>query len=325
MRFVVYGAGAIGGVVAARLQLSDHDVVVIARGPHLHAITTGGLRLDRPDGSAVVAARAVDHPARVDWTDDDVVLLCVKSQDTQRALIDLEATAPEDVRLVCLQNGVANEPAALRRFANVYGANVMVPAAFLESGVVTAYSTPVPGIIDVGRFPRGVDDVAREVRSALARAGFSSQPIGEIRRWKYRKLLSNLGNTAQALLVAGDDVTRVTRIAVAEGEATLAAAGVDVAGRNEDARRRADWIRLAPVDGRPRPGGSTWQSLRRGAGTVEADYLNGEIVLLGRLHGVATPCNALLRRRAVQAAAAGSAPALMEAGELLALLEQQAT
>ena len=323
MRFVVYGSGAIGGVVGARLQLSGHEVLFIARGRHLDVISTSGLRLSTPDGSSVVEARAVDHPARVDWAAGDVVLLCVKSQDTHRALIDLEATAPGDIPVVCLQNGVANEPTALRWFADVYGANVMVPASFLEPGLVTAYSSPVLGIIDIGRFPRGVDDVAREVRGALANAGFSSQPIGEIRRWKYRKLLSNLGNAVHALLTADDDRTQVVAIAVAEGEATLAAAGIDVAGRDEAARRRADWINLSPVSGRPRPGGSTWQSLRRGAGTVETDYLNGEIVLLGRLHGVATPCNALLRRIAGQTAAAGSPPAQMGADEFLELLNQQ--
>ena len=55
--------------------------------------------------------------------------------------------------------------------------------------------------------------------------------------------------------------------------------------------RRGDRLRLQPVDGELRPGGSSWQSLARGVGTIETDYLNGEIVLLGRLHGVPTPAN----------------------------------
>ena len=61
---------------------------------------------------------------------------------------------------MCLQNGVANESAALRRFANVYGICVMLPASHLEPGLVVAHSAPVPGILDVGRFPDGVDDTA---------------------------------------------------------------------------------------------------------------------------------------------------------------------
>ena len=53
---------------------------------------------------------------------------------------------------------VENERAALRFFPNVYGVCVMCPAVHLEPGVVQAYSTPVPGILHLGRFPSGADD-----------------------------------------------------------------------------------------------------------------------------------------------------------------------
>ena len=300
-------------------------MVLIARGRHHEAIASHGLRLDTPDGSAVIEAPVVDHPGRVDWRSEDMVLLCVKSQHTAQALADLEAVAPETVPVVCLQNGVANEPAALRRFANVYCGTVMCPAAFLEPGVVTAYSSPITGVIDVGLFPHGVDDVARELRAALAVSAFSSQPVGEIRRWNYRKLLSNLGNAARALFASGTDAEDIAGIAAAEGEAVLAAAGVAVASRDEDARRRGDWIKLSAVAGKPRPGGSMWQSLARATGTVEADYLNGEIVLLGRLHGMSTPCNALLRRLANTAAAGRRPPGTVHAQEFRELLDKSAS
>jgi 2-dehydropantoate 2-reductase len=323
MRFVVYGAGAIGGVVGARLQQSGHDVVLVARGHHREAIASSGLRLETPDGSAVVEPPVVEHPDGLDWRIDDVVLLCVKSQHTVQALADLETTAPATVPIVCLQNGVANEPAALRRFANVYGATVMCPSAFLEPGVVTAYSSPVTGVIDVGRFPRGVDDVTRTVRAALASSSFSSQPIGEIRRWKYRRLVTNLGNVIEAVCGPAARGGELDDIAVAEGEAVLAAAGIAVASPDEDARRRADWIRLAPVAGRSRPGGSAWQSLHRGTGTIEVDYINGEVVMLGRLHDVPTPCNALLRRLGSAMAAARRRPGTVSETELRALLDKE--
>jgi 2-dehydropantoate 2-reductase len=57
-------------------------------------------------------------------------------------------------------------------------------------------------------------------------------------------------------------------------------------------------MRLGPIGGSERRGGSTWQSLARSAGTVEADYLNGEIVLLGRVHGFPTPVNEAIQRLA---------------------------
>src|SRR6185369_6440327 len=89
--------------------------------------------------------------------------------------------------------------------------------------------------------------------------------------------------------------------------------------------RRGDRLAMRPVGGERRGGGSSWQSLRRRHGSIEADYLNGEIVLLGRLHGVPTPANALLQRLANQAAATGAAPGGRSSDELLALLDVAAS
>ena len=77
---------------------------------------------------------------------------------------------------------------------------------------------------------------------------------------------------------------------------------------------------MRPIGGTERSGGSTWQSLERGLGTVETDYLNGEIVLLGRLHGVATPANELLQRLTADAARGGTAPGTVPVDHLEAAL-----
>ena len=63
---------------------------------------------------------------------------------------------------------------------------------------------------------------------------------------------------------------------------------------------------------RPRGGSSSWQSLARGSGSIEADWLNGEVVLLGRMHGVPTPVNEALQRLANEMAANGAAPGSLE-------------
>ena len=68
---------------------------------------------------------------------------------------------------------------------------------------------------------------------------------------------------------------------------------------------------------RSRPGSSSWQSLARSTGSIEADYLNGEIVLLGRIHGVPTPVNLLLQRTAARAAREGGGPAASAVDELI--------
>lgn len=318
MRFVVYGAGAIGGGIGGRLAAAGHPVVLVARGPHLEALRTEGLRLREPTGSRVVPVDAVEHPSAVDWRAGDVVILAVKGQDTVGALLDLRDAvgSGELPPVVCAQNGVANEREALRRFPAVYGMCVMMPAVHLEPGQVRLYASPVAGNLDVGRYPSGVDALASGVAAALTEAGFSSFAVGDVMRWKYTKLLMNLGNAVQALCGPGAAAGDLHRKVRAEGEAVLRAAGIDFASPEEDAERRTTLVVPAPDDDGPRPGGSSWQSLARGTGTIETDLLNGEIVLLGRRHGVATPLNDRLQHLAVRAARERWAPGSLPVDEI---------
>jgi 2-dehydropantoate 2-reductase len=321
MRIVVFGAGAVGGVIGGRLHQAGHDVVLVARGAHHDAIRTHGLRLVSGDDVAVLDVEVVDRPAAITWRADDVVVLAVKTQDSEGALDALAASAPADVPIVCAQNGVENERLALRRFPQVSGTCVMCPTGHLEPGVVEAYSAPISGLLDLGTYPYGVSDVDREVAAVLGTATFEAVPRPDIMRWKYAKLLLNLGNAVQALCgadLSGDGARDVVHRARAEGDAALTAAGVDVASPQEDVDRRGDKLQVGPVGTRTSPGGSTWQSLARGAGSVETDHLNGEVVLLGRLHGVPTPVNAVLQRWCAAAARDGRPPGSTTPAEILA-------
>jgi 2-dehydropantoate 2-reductase len=321
MRFVVYGAGAIGGVVGGRLAQHDHEVVLIARGDHHDAIRDSGLRLAVPDEETVtLTIPVVSHPAGIDFRDDDVVLLSMKSQHTGKALSALAATAPESIAVVAVQNGVVNEPAALRLFQDVYGVCVVCPALHLEPGVVEAHATPVTGILDIGRYPGGVDERAEAIAAAFRSATFESVARTDIMRWKYAKLLNNLGNAVDALCGPDPDGRPLQRRAREEGAECLAAAGIDAVTPDEDAARRGDGFQWGGDAARSRPGASSWQSLARGTGSIEADYLNGEIVLLGRLHGVPTPVNLLLQQTASRAAREGLAPGSLRVGELIQMV-----
>jgi 2-dehydropantoate 2-reductase len=262
----------------------------------------------------------LDDPSAVAWRADDVVLLATKTQDTAAALAALAAAAPAHVPVFCVQNGVENERLALRTFANVYGALVMAPTAHVEPGVVQAYSTPLSGGIDVGRYPSGVDERSRAVSSALTASRFSSLARPEIMRWKYAKLLMNLGNILEALFGTDADDAGLDSLARGEGRACLRAAEIDFASEEEDAERRSDLLRLGEIAGRERGGGSTWQSFARGAPSIETDYLNGEIVLLGRLHGVPTPVNDLFCELARQAVRERAKPGDLSPEEVLARL-----
>jgi 2-dehydropantoate 2-reductase len=317
-RFIVYGAGAVGGVVGSRLFEHGHEVVLIARGAHREAIAQGGLRFETPDGVLVQSIAVVALPDEIAWRRDDVVLVSVKGQDTAAALERLEAAAGAAVTVACMQNGVENERMALRRFARVYSIVVQLPATHLEPGLVIAHSSPVTGSLDIGRYPDGVDERANEIAAMLAGCGFASEPRADVSRWKYAKFLRNVANAVDALFDPDDGAPEVARRAVEEAVAALEAAGIDYVGDPEYDERHGRLITIKPVAGRARGGGSSWQSLERASGAIEADQLNGEVVLLGRLHGVPTPVNELLRELARADARAGAPPGGHTEAEFLA-------
>ena len=320
MRFVILGAGAVGGTIGGRLADAGHDVILLARGAHGQAMRDSGLRLATPERVIEVRLPVVERPTDLALRDDDVLVLTTKTQHTAALLDQLPR---RDLPVVCAQNGVANERMALRRFADVYAMVVMLPAAHMEPGRVDAQGTPYSGLLDVGRYFHGVDDVAVEVAAALGRSGFVSQPVERIMRWKYAKLLRNLGNALQALcgLDLDDEamrqVTDLDRRARDEAIACYRAEGIDWASDEEWDAHRGTQVQWAPVEGRKRTGGSTWQSLARGAATLEGDYLNGEIVLIGRKHGLPTPVNLLLQQEAAALARARGRPGSVSPAELL--------
>ena len=298
MRFVIIGAGAIGGVVGAGLYEAGYDVLLVARGAHHDAIASRGLTLETPSRRVTLAIPVTPtSTAKV----GDIVLLATKGQDTQPALGALREVAPASTPIVCLQNGIENERVALRRFAHVYGAVVMAPTAHLEPGVVQAYGAALAGAIDIGRYPSGVDERCREICDALASGPFISQPQEDIMRLKRAKLIGNLANAVEVVCGSAEAAGRLVERARSEARAVLRAAGLEFE-QAEVADVHGRWQRweVGEIRGRARGGGSTWQSVVRGSASLETDYLNGEIVLLGRLVGVPTPVNEVLQELAFE-------------------------
>jgi len=322
MRIVVLGAGGIGGTIGARLHQSGYDVALIARGAHGEAVRHDGLTFATPEERVTLRIPVYADPGQVAWGAGDVVVLAVKSQDSEAAARALVAAAGPDVPVVAAQNGVANERTLSRWFARVHGLCVVMPTEHLEPGVVVAHSAAATGILDLGRFPSGTDDVDEALASALRDSRCESVARPDIMRWKYRKLVNNLGNAVEALCGHElDDADARSALELLEDEAARAfsAAGIDPVSEAEDHARRGDRLRLEPVAGATRGGGSTWQSLARGSG-AETDYLNGEIALLGRLYGVPTPANARIQSLMTEVSTRGGKPGAMTASALLAAL-----
>lgn len=334
MRYLIIGAGAVGGAIGGRLAQFGHEVVLVARGKQYEALRDQGLRFVTPDGPHTHRLPVVDGPEALGTLRaDDVLVLCVKTQDSAAALaawagrpVEGGGTAARNLPLVCAQNGVESERLALRTFHRVYAMCVWLPATFVEPGVVEAAGTPLTGILHLGRYPGGTDDTVRTIAADLARSRFEAPVTDDVMRWKYAKLLANLANAIEAVsgVLTSDEGIALFRRARAEGEAVLAAAGIGFTPKDEERRARGDKIRFEPFDGSPRGGGSSWQSLQRGAGTIEADYLNGEISLLGRLHGVPTPVNDVLREQANEAARQGRSAGATPVADLVAAVDARA-
>jgi 2-dehydropantoate 2-reductase len=321
-RYIVIGAGAIGCAIGGMLQRRGASVVFVARGAQLSALRDGGLLLATPSREERLAVSAVESPRAIEWKPDDIALLCTKSQDTAAALEALAHAAPSHLPVACAQNGVANERAAAALFKRVYGVLVFAPTTFLEPGVVCVHSEPVFGGLDIGVYPTGVDAFAESIARDLGEAGFDARAEPRILRLKYGKLLANLVNALQAL---GGDAALEGPLSARLREEAIAcfrAAGIDFAPMGEVFKRNAN-VKDLPVRGAARRGGSSWQSLARGAGSIETDFLNGEIVALGDRLGVEAPLNralCALSRRAAETRAAPGSFSLLSPEQLFAVL-----
>jgi 2-dehydropantoate 2-reductase len=335
VRYIIIGAGAVGGTIGGCLFQAGHDVILVARGAHLDALRARGLRLATPLGTSTLAIPAVGGPAEVALRPGDTLILTAKTQDAT-ALLDEWAWQPVSdgtvaagtLPVVCAQNGVASERFALRRFRHVYGMHVWLPATHLEPGEVEAQGVPLAGLLHVGRYPSGTDATSEAIAEDLGKSRFLALVSENVMRWKYGKLLDNLNNAIEALCgrnasgfgtAAGTGAAAALRGLVRdEGTTVLDIAGFGYSSGAELADVRRDSIRIEPVNGSARAGGSSWQSLTRRTGTIEANFLNGEIVLLGRQYDVPTPVNEALQRLANQAARERMPPGSMTAAQVLA-------
>ncbi len=292
MTFIIFGVGAIGGAIAGKLAASSQPVAGIARGAQLEALRTDGLLLRTPEGDSRTTFPVVADPGELELAPDDVIFLTMKSQDTQGALEALAAAGVTSQPIVCAQNGVSNEREALRFFPNVYAMMVVMPATFVRPGEVVAFGGPKAGIFDIGRYPSGNDATAERICAALETAGFAAFPTADAMQSKYGKLIMNLGNVLDAAAGEASYQSDLAETARAEARTVLKAAGIALsAAGGADDERRKQLMQMQPVPGAERVGSSSAQSLARGTGSIETEYLNGEISLLGRVHGVPTPVN----------------------------------
>lgn len=337
-RYVFIGAGAIGSAVGGLLAAQGTDVLLVARGDHGRAMAADGLVLRTPDSTITVRPPTVAGPDGVRLRPDDVLVLTTKTHQAEAA-IDQWADVPVDdpagtggraaelLPIITALNGVASEEIALRYFRRVFAACVMFPAAMITPGEVIVRGTPGRGVFQVGRYPTRTDRDAGEITrdegwlSAIAKdwdaAGCHITTPDAVMAWKYRKLLSNLGNALDALLADPGEAGALREAVETEAREILDAAGIGYIDDETDRTARRNHFSVAAVPDAPeRIGGSSWQSLIRGSGSIETDYLNGEIALIARRMGRSAPLNERLTAIARHAARTGLQPGAISVDEL---------
>lgn len=328
-RYLVIGAGAVGVALAAGLRDAGIPVVLVARGRSLDAIRERGLRYTRPEtGTRVLDVPVVSGPQDLTLTPDDVLVLATKTQDAAQTLeqwawrpVAGTQLVAADLPLLTTQNGLDAERVAARYFAVVVAGTTLIAARHVVPGHVHVANTPLAGQLILGAYPTAelapvAAAAAVRIADDLRTAGWLAQQVPVVARWKAWKLLHNVTNAVAVLTGSPDELDTLRSAVVDEARAALTAAGYVFADpqteREYDASLSAVGASSAWVPGQQ----STWQSFARGAGS-EVDFLTGEIVLLGRLHGVPTPASAAVQRVLGASAQAGEPPGTRHVSDVL--------
>lgn len=336
-RYVIVGAGAVGGTVGGVLARSGADVVLVARGAHGTALASQGLLLRTPDGAFAIPVASASRPEQVRLGTRDVLVFATKTHQLDAALQEwadrpvyggdgVVGTAGEVLPVLTALNGVVAEEMALRLFARVFGVCVWMPAAHVTPGEVVVRSWPVVGQFHLARWPAALTtaqdrSLLKEIARTWTAAGIPISLPEDVAPWKYNKLLTNLTNAAVALTGSYSGIGKVAAMVLSEGQAVLERAAIAYVPFSGSDAARTGGLVMRPVPGAEEViPNSTWQSLARNTGGVETDFLNGEIVRIAHGYGGTAPVNAALARLARVAAHSGRGPGEFTADELEALL-----
>jgi len=309
MRICIFGAGAVGGHLAARFAASGHDVSVIARGAHLRAMQEKGVRLLHGEETIGGRVRAAERAAELG--PQELVFVTLKANLLDAFARDCGPLLGPRTGVVFAQNGIPwwygiGLAAARRRPPDLAPldpggalARAIRPERVMGGVIYSANEVTGPGVVSnkvpgnnmlvVGEADDAQSERIAGVRDALERSGMSSPPARDIRAALWAKLLQNLANSTLSTLTgatvadlrADPEVAKIAARIAAEGRAVAEAHGVDIG--------------LAPQ----RPGGGHASGMPQHKTSMLQDYERGrpmeidaQLVVplaFGRAAGVATP------------------------------------
>jgi 2-dehydropantoate 2-reductase len=284
-KIAVMGAGAVGCYYGGMLARAGHDVVLVGRPRHVEAVERQGLRLETQSFDERIRVAASTEGRAVQGA--QLVLFCVKSNDTESGAAVIKPHLAPDALVLSLQNGVDNAD----RLRTLLRQEIAAAVVYIGTEMAGPGHVRHHGRGELVIEPsKGSDDVAR----ALIAAGVPTEISDNVRGALWAKLILNcaynaLSGIAQlpyGRLVKAEGITAVIRDLVDECVAVAKADGVTIPGDVDAAVRKI-------VETMPSQYSSTAQDLARGKRS-EIDHLNGLIVRRGAALGVATPANRLL-------------------------------
>jgi 2-dehydropantoate 2-reductase len=332
MRFLVLGAGAVGSVLGGMLAVHRHEVCLVGRETHIDAIEAGGLRIKS------ATAEYLAHPAVAKTISErlcdgvECLVFAVKSQDLPAALEIAAPVVRRDLPVFCIQNGIGSEQSAAERFDHVYGGVVRMTCSMVQPGHV---SFQTGGRVVVGHYPKGADTVARSLAAAVTGAGFDAVVSTDIMADKWLKVAVNVQSAFHAVIDGRDHDTnefQALKVGILEETrrvfkaARIRARSCD--GRDPSIEEMIETLRK-PRAPRTEHGvkvrNSVWQDLYLKRRAIEADFIHGPVIALGKEHGVPTPYNHAALEIVTRAHREGLGPESLRLSEVLAMVERGGT
>ncbi len=285
------GAGAVGCYFGGMLARANQDVTFIARLERAKALNEYGLEMDCKAFHETVKVKASSDLALL--RDADLVLLCVKSLDTEQTLSEIKSILPNTAVLLSLQNGVANIEIASKTISNrIYAAVVYVAAGMIGQRTMKHHGRGELLIGGLGNNTADDQESLDGIRHLFEAANVPCLITSQIKRDMWLKFLVNcsfnaisgIGQIPYGEMVKSPEIVQLIEEITKEFLAVAALEDVKIS--MSEALTVNDSIATTMVT----QVSSTAQDLSRGKKT-EIDFLNGYIVELGRRHGIATPYN----------------------------------
>jgi len=294
MRIVVFGTGGVGGYLGGRLAQAGEDVTFIARGEHLRAIRSNGLKVDSPGGDFVInPAKATDNVGEVGAT--DLVILGVKAWQVPEAARAIKPLVGPNTTVLPLQNGVDAVPQLVEALGseNIAGGLCRIVSYVVEPGHIR-HAGFAPTII-IGELDNRRTERIAKIEGVFKHAGLDTTIAGNIQVALWTKFLfiasfSGVGALANAPagVLRSDPKWRALMQSAMEEIYTLAhAGGVDLPS---DSVAKV----MAAVDGLPDDATSSMQRDIAAGKPSELESQNGAVVRMAHESGVQAPTHTLI-------------------------------